>query len=177
MPAPFNSEVAQQRVTSSCERRNRYTGLRSSHWLRAAPPFGTGGVSCTGAETGAAAAGAEAACGAAGGGGGIGSGQIGSAAALAPDWPVMDDAAGLALCFLACRGEEPAEGALGFAAAAAATPGRTGPVGSGFMMLTRGIDAALGKSILTILCDGTFGCGCCVASATGASEPVAHCAA
>jgi hypothetical protein len=37
------------------------------------------------------------------------------------------------------------------AAAAAATPGSTGPDGSGFMMLTAAIDAALGKSMLTTL--------------------------
>jgi hypothetical protein len=57
-------------------------------------------------------------------------------------------------CFRACRVGDEAEGGLGFAAAAAATPGKTGPVGSGFMMLTAGIEAALGKSMLTILCVG-----------------------
>ena len=56
-------------------------------------------------------------------------------------------------------------GGFGFAAAAAATPGNTGPVGSAFMILTAGIDAAEGKSILT----DTFGFAG-AASATGATE-------
>jgi len=74
-------------------------------------------------------------------------------------------AALLGACFRACRCEEPvpAAGGLGLAAAAAAAPGKTGPVGSGFMILTGGIEAAVGKSILTGL---WLGCG--VASATSA---------
>jgi len=81
----------------------------------------------------------------------MGSGQIGSTADDVADWPLIAAvAAGLAVCLCPCRGDEPA--GFGFAAAAAATPGRTGPDGSGFMMLTAGMEAALGKSILTSLC-------------------------
>ena len=97
-----------------------------------------------------------------------------------PDWPASValgfGAAALGFgddCLRACR----CAGADGFglAAAAAATPGRTGPVGSGFMMLTAGIEEALGKSILTILrepCPAAAAVdpvGACVASAGGTS--------
>jgi hypothetical protein len=120
---------------------------RLTYWVRAAPPFGEGGVNWTGAPAGGADA-VSGAC--AGGGAGIGSGQIGSTAVGPGDWPVIvavEALVWLADCLRACRA---VDGGLGFAAAAAATPGNTGPVGSGFMMLTAGIDAALGKSILTM---------------------------
>ena len=82
----------------------------------------------------------------------MGSGQIGSTAVEVADWPVIVAAAGLPVCFRACRGDGGAAAAgVGFAAAAAATPGNTGPEGSGFIMLTAGMEAALGKSILTTL--------------------------
>jgi hypothetical protein len=62
-------------------------------------------------------------------------------------------AGGLAVCFLACRAPDAAAGGgFGLDAAAAATPGKTGPEGSGFMILTAGIEAAVGKSMVTILC-------------------------
>jgi hypothetical protein len=64
-----------------------------------------------------------------------------------------------------------ADDELGWEAAAAATPGSTGPVGSGFMMLTAGIEAALGKSILTTLRDGEgfAGTDALAGGATGAA--------
>ncbi len=51
-----------------------------------------------------------------------------------------------------------------------------GPEGSGFMMLIAGIDAALGKSILTILCGGAPDevAEVADASATGTSGAFAH---
>ena len=70
---------------------------------------------------------------------------------------------------------------FGLAAAAAAAPGRTGPVGSGFMMLTAGIEAAVGKSMLTILRGpdafaGAAGAAAwtCGASATAGSDALAQ---
>ena len=145
------------------------SGVRLAHWLRAGAPvlaLAGGGVSCTGPATGAGAGGTAAVCGA--GGAGIGSGQIGSTPDWL-DWPVMV-ALGLGLddedCLRACRC------GFGLEAAAAAAPGTTGPVGSGFMMLTAGMEAELGKSILTILrgpCPLEPAAGACAASATGAS--------
>ena len=86
---------------------------------------------------------------------------------------------------LRARRDEAGAADCGFArAAAAATPGSTGPVGSGFMMLTGGIEAALGKSILTTLRDGDgfagalagagAGAWACGASATRASDAFAQ---
>ena len=106
----------------------------------------------------------------------MGCGQIGSTPDWL-DWPArvafgLGDDAALGLgddCLCACRD------GFGFAAAAAATPGSTGPVGSGFIMLTAGIEEALGKSILTILrgpCPAAGAVdpvGACVASASGTS--------
>jgi hypothetical protein len=96
----------------------------------------------------------------------------------------MLGADGLAVCFRECRAEEAGGCAFGLAAAAAATPGNTGPVGSGFMMLTAGIDAAVGKSMFTnLLCmPAEFGgavalAGAVAPSATGASGVAAHSAA
>ncbi len=56
-----------------------------------------------------------------------------------------------------CDEAAAADGGFGLAAAAAAAPGRTGPVGSGFMMLTAGIDAAEGKSALIVTLRGPSG--------------------
>jgi hypothetical protein len=99
---------------------------------------------------GDAAAGTGAAC----GGGGTGSGQIGSTAVI-PEGAGGAAAAGsgLAAGFRARR-DAGADCAFGLAAAAAAAPGTTGPVGSVFMMLTAGMEAADGKSILTGRCGG-----------------------
>src|ERR1700722_2323383 len=162
----------------------RSVRARSTHWVRAGGPalaFGRGGVSCTGA----AAAGADPACGAGPGGGvGMGSGQIGSTAVEVADWPVIVAAAGLAACFRACRGDGGAAApGGGFAAAAAATPGKTGPEGSGFMMLTAGMEAALGKSILTTLrapgplVEAVAVGGACAPSEIGPSDPAPQIAA
>ena len=157
--------------------------MRLAHWVRApAPPLalGGGGISWTGPAL--PAAGADAAGGAAPAGGGTGSGQIGSTADWV-DWPVIV-ALGLGDCLRACRGAaDPAADGLGFAAAAAATPGKTGPVGSGFMMLTAGMEAALGKSMLTILrvpcpVEPVGLAGVCVVSASGGtSDPALQTAA
>ena len=106
------------------------------------------GLSCTGG--GAVAAGPTDGC------GGSGSGQIGSTAACWPDAAALNGR----LCgriggrFVLCERRDEAGAAdcgFGLAAAVAATPGRTGPVGSEFMMLIAGIEAAVGKSMLTIL--------------------------
>ena len=131
-----------------------------------------GGLSCIGAP----ATGAAAVCGA--GGAGTGSGQIGSGA-LEPedaDWATLE---GLLDCRRLWCVAEPAGCGFGLDAAAAATPGKTGPVGSGFMMLTAGIEEALGKSILTILCGpgalAVFACAvACAASADAPSGMAAH---
>ena len=121
---------------------------------------GLGGLGCAWAVP--AAAGRENGC------CGSGSGQIGSTAACAPDgaeW-TAGGAGGLpaGLCVRREDADAPDCG-FGLAAAAAATPGSTGPDGSGFMMLTAGIDAALGKSMLTIL----RGLGGVAWAATGAA--------
>ena len=120
-----------------------------------------------------------------GGWGGSGSGQIGSTAACAPD-AAGCRAAGAGALAAGLREWRDEAGVpdceFGLAAAAAATPGRTGPEGSGFMMLTAGIDAALGKSMLTTLC-GAAGVAwaatgaaawACGASATGGSAAFAQ---
>ena len=77
--------------------------------------------------------------------GGTGSGQMGSTAGGgAPE--LAWGGGGFAACLRGRRGGGAAAGeGFGFAAAAAATPGRTGPLGSGFIMLTAGIEAADGK--------------------------------
>jgi hypothetical protein len=130
--------------------------------------LGEGGVS----GTGAAAAGAEA-VGVEGGGGGTGSGQIGSTAAE----PEGAGVAGVAACFRACReGAVPAGDGFGLDAAAAAAPGTIGPDGSLFIMLTGGIDAAVGKSILIGLCCGCADCGT-LTSATALSDAALQSAA
>jgi len=123
--------------------------LTSSYWVRDVEAAGVAvgdGLSCIGA----AVADAAADC----GGGGTGSGQIGSVAAEPGDaaWTGAG-VGGLPACFRTrCDVEEGAACGLGLDAAAAATPGKTGPDGSGFMMLTAGIEAAVGKSIFTGLC-------------------------
>ncbi len=90
-----------------------------------------GGLGCAGAV---AAAGAGDGCG-------------GSAAGCA-----ATGAGGLAAGLCERRDEAGApDRGFGLAAATAATPGSTGPDGSGFMMLTGGIDAAFGKPMLSTL--------------------------
>jgi hypothetical protein len=132
-----------------------------------------GGVNWTGPAVAGAGAGTGAAAAAGGvgaGDAGIGSGQIGSTAG----WPDGFVAATLGLGtggdFRPCLDGCP----FGLAAAAAATPGKTGPFGSGFMMLTAGIEAALGKSMLTTFLGwpAVEPVAAGGASATGTSDPV-----
>ena len=105
------------------------------------------------------------------GDGGNGSGHIGSTAAEpgGVGWPAVG-AGGAADCFRAWRGDDAAaavEGGFGLDAAAAAAPGTTGPEGSAFMMLTAGIEAAVGKSKLI----GLRGAGAACGNAASASAP------
>ena len=121
------------------------TGYRSYCAGAGAFALGDGGASCTGSLAAAAVA---------AGGGGIGSGQIGSvvpAFAVAGWAGVCGEEAPAAV--LRARRAAGALACCGFVlvALAAATPGKAEPVGSGFIMLTGGIEAGVGKSMLAIL--------------------------
>lgn len=111
-----------------------------AHCARAAgPALASGG----GAEGELGGPGCSGAVPAAGAGDGCGGNAAGDAAA---------GAGGLAAGLCERRDEAGApDRGFGLAAATAATPGGTGPDGSGFMMLTGGIDAALGNPMLSSL--------------------------